>query len=223
MTNQMHHIIKKKAKVTKSSSPDVSKEMFREKIKKGEKIILDLGSGPIERTDRISVDLLDLLGVDIVADLEKGLSFAPDNSVDEIHSKSFLEHIDNFDLLMREMHRVLKPGGMVYIFVPHFSNPYYYSDPTHKRFFGYYTFYYYSKNQEKLKRQVPEFYNDIDFEVVSQKLYFTGTFFIPMLFKKYILGKLVNLNPRCQEFYEAHLSNIFSCYGMDVVLKVNKK
>ncbi|PCI21345.1 hypothetical protein COB64_00480 [Candidatus Wolfebacteria bacterium] len=203
MANQIHHIIK-------------------DKIEKGEKIILDLGSGPTSRTDRITVDMLPLSGIDIVADLEKGLSFAPDNSVDEIHSKSFFEHVDNFDLLMREMHRVLKPGGMIYIFVPHFSNPYYYSDPTHKRFFGYYTFYYYSKNQDKLTRQVPSFYTDLDFEVVSQWLYFSGTFFIPMVFKKYILGKIVNLHVRTQEFYEAHLSNTFSCYGMDIILKVRK-
>src|SRR5688572_6280473 len=97
------------------------------RIRSGERIILELGCGKAPQAGRIGVDLLDLPGVDIVADLEQGLPYMPDASVDEIHSRSLLEHLDNFENLMREMVRVLKPGGTCHIFVPHFSNPYYYS------------------------------------------------------------------------------------------------
>jgi len=61
----------------------------------GEKIIIELGCGPRKKEGRIGIDAVDLPGVDIVADLEKGFPFLPDNSVDQIHCRSFLEHIKN--------------------------------------------------------------------------------------------------------------------------------
>jgi len=48
-----------------------------------------------------------LPGVDIVADIEDGLDFIPDGSVDEIYSHSVFEHIQNFEKLMSEIVRVL--------------------------------------------------------------------------------------------------------------------
>ena len=101
-----------------------------------EPLVIDLGCGRKKKEGRIAIDKVDLPHVDIVADIEEGLPFLPNNSVNEIHCKSVLEHIDNFEYLMREILRVLKQDGKAHIFVPHFSNPYYYSDYTHKRHFG---------------------------------------------------------------------------------------
>ena len=110
-----------------------------------QRVIIELGCGPNKTAaDVIGIDLLPLPGVDIVHNTEEGLHFIPDNSVDEISSSHFLEHIVNFESLMKEIHRVLKPGGLNKVTVPHFSNPHYYSDFTHKRFFGLYTFDYFS-------------------------------------------------------------------------------
>jgi len=85
-------------------------------------IILELGAAG-KKDGRISIDHLNLPGVDIVANLEEGLSFLPDYSVDAIHSSSFLEHIDNLDLLMQEMWRVLKPTGKNISLFRYFSQP----------------------------------------------------------------------------------------------------
>lgn len=183
-----------------------------------EKVILNLGGGKNRIPGVINVDRIDLPEVDIVADLENGLEFMPDNSVDEIRCRSFLEHIDNLERLMAEIYRVLKKDGLVKIFVPHFTNPYYYSDFTHKRPFGYYTFYYFSKNQRTLLRKVPTFYNNIDFMVVSQKLIFNS------VLRRYHLCNrfnewFFNLNTRLQEIYEAFFSPFTPCYGLEVVLK----
>ena len=121
-------------------------------INSKEKIIIELGCGARKKEGRIGIDAVDLPCVDIVADLEKGLAFLPDNSVDQIHCKHFLEHIKNFENLMAEMVRVLKRDGTANISVPHFSNPYYYSDYTHKRFFGLYSFYYFADNEDQPRR-----------------------------------------------------------------------
>lgn len=100
----------------------------------GKRVVVELGCGPRKKEGRIGIDKLDLPNVDIVSDLEDGLSFMPDKSVDEIHCRSILEHIENFENLVRDIVRVLKSNGTARVFVPHFSNPYYYSDYTHKRF-----------------------------------------------------------------------------------------
>ncbi|NQT04147.1 MAG: class I SAM-dependent methyltransferase, partial [Planctomycetes bacterium] len=98
--------------------------------KSTEPVIIELGSGPSKKPGRIGIDHIDLPNVDIVADMEEGLPFLPDDSVDEIYCRSVLEHIQNFEALMREIVRVLKKNGKAHVFVPHFSNPFYYSDYT---------------------------------------------------------------------------------------------
>jgi SAM-dependent methyltransferase len=40
------------------------------------------------------------------------------NYFDEIHSYDVLEHVEDFELSLRELDRVLKPGGKIYITVP---------------------------------------------------------------------------------------------------------
>ena len=183
-------------------------------------IILELGAAG-KKDGRISIDHLNLPGVDIVANLEEGLSFLPDYSVDAIHSNSFLEHIDNLDLLMQEMWRVLKPTGKKHLFVPHFSNPYHYSDYTHKRFFGLYSFEYFSKSNYGFNRKVPQFYNDNSFVTESIKLVFKSPWKYRNKFRKKF-GKLINSSKWLQEYYEENLCYVIPCYGIKVVLRPNK-
>lgn len=183
------------------------------------KVILELGCGPQKRNGRIGIDALDLPGVDIVANLEDGLPFLPDQCVDEIHSHSLLEHIRNFESLMREMVRVLKPRGVVHCFVPHFSNPYFYSDYTHRGFFGYYTFFYFCDAEDQPTRKVPSFYHDIRIKVTSIQLVFDSPFRGRRTFKR-AFGRVINWKQSLQEFYEENLCYIVPCYGLQVSFEV---
>src|SRR3972149_2272613 len=185
-------------------------------IKSGKKVVLELGCGPHRKEGRIGIDRLDLPSVDIVSDLEDGLFFLPDKSVDEVHCRSVLEHIENFENLMQEIVRVLKSDGTAHIFVPHFSNPYFYSDYTHKRFFGLYTFYYFVDTRRQLKRKVPDFYTDFRINVISHQLVFKSPFFFRGKNKK-IIGFIFNCHRSLQEFYEENLCYIFPCYGIKIV------
>ncbi len=90
----------------------------------------------------MTVDALAFDGVDVVGDVFAALATLPGASVDEIHSYHFLEHVASFKDIVVEMARVLKPGGLLHAVVPHFSNPYYYSDYTHRTPFGLYSFSY---------------------------------------------------------------------------------
>jgi len=190
-------------------------------IKSDAPVIVELGCGQKKKTGRITVDKLDLPNVDIVADLENGLAFLPDNSVDQINGRSVFEHIENFENLMREIVRVLKKKGTAQIFVSHFSNPYYYSDYTHKMFFGLYTFYYFVETKHQPKRKIPNFYTDIRIRIVSQRLVFTSPFWLRRRIKK-LFGLVVNCHRSIQEFYEENLCYMFPCYGIEIVFTPSK-
>lgn len=189
---------------------------LKEKLGSGEPLILELGCGPAKKEGRIGIDRIDLPGVDIVADINEGFPYLPDQSVDEIHSRSLLEHVDQLDGVMREIVRVLKKNGRKYAFVPHFSNPYYYSDHTHSKFFGLYTFYYFVDPECQLYRKVPHFYTDVRIRILSQKLVFQSSF-RGVNFLKKIFGKLINSHPILQEFYEENLCYLIPCYGINIV------
>jgi SAM-dependent methyltransferase len=184
-------------------------------LQSSEKVIIELGCGPQKQKGRIGIDALDLPGVDVVANLDNGLPFLPDHCVDEIHSSSLLEHIKNLELLMREMLRVLKPEGVIHCFVPHFSNPYFYSDYTHSRFFGYYTFFYFCDTEDQPTRKVPCFYHDIRIKITSIQLVFDSPFRGRQIFKR-IFGNFVNWKQLLQEFYEENLCYFVPCYGIQV-------
>lgn len=187
-------------------------------IQQGRPIILELGCGRKKSEGTITVDKINLPNVDIVADLEKGLDFLPDKTVDEIHCRSVLEHIDNFENLIREFVRVLKQDGKAFVFVPHFSNPYFYSDYTHKRHFGLYSFYYFVESQKQLKRKVPNFYKDIRIEILKLRLVFSSPFWISRQLKK-LISFIVNSHRCLMEFYELHLCYFCPCYGIELIFR----
>lgn len=173
-------------------------------------IKIDIGCGPNKKEGCLGIDKIDISGVDIVANLENGLGFLPDNSVDEIYTTHFLEHIENFELMMSEFHRVLKPAGKAFIKVPHFSSPHYYSDFTHKRFFGYYTFYYFCENQTKIARKTPVFYTKTRFNIINQRFFFGYVIFHIKVLRK-LAEYLFNMNTFTQELYERAFCFILPC------------
>ena len=182
----------------------------------GHPVVLDLGCGRHKRPGAIGIDRVDLPGVDIVADIEEGLGFLPDACADEVYAFSCLEHMQNFEHLVAEIVRVLKKDGRAVVQVPHFSNPYYYSDPTHKRFFGLYSFYYFVEMKDQPKRKVPDYYFPVRIKVVSQKLLFASPFLVGKVFKR-LLQVVFNLGTVVQEFYEENFCYLFPCSTIEVV------
>ena len=69
-----------------------------------------------------------------VADIEKeGIPFL-DNTFDFVYSKSVIEHFYNPEILVKEMYRVLKPGGVSITLCPAWEYNYkiYFEDYTHR-------------------------------------------------------------------------------------------
>lgn len=191
-------------------------------LDKQAKIIVELGCGQHKQIqEAIGIDMLDNENVDIVADINKGLGFFNDNSIDLIFSSHFLEHVEDLGFVMKEMHRVLKPGGKVTGLVPHFSNPYYYSDYTHINPFGLYSFSYFSKDHF-FKRKVPVFYNELDFKINSIKLVFYSPFKLLNVFRK-MYTLIFNSSLVFTEWYEAFWCKIIPAHEIKFELEKKAK
>jgi SAM-dependent methyltransferase len=92
-------------------------EKFIETYVSKDKICLNIGSGNSHvSNDVYNVDIFAYENVDIVCDIED-LPFE-DNSIDVILNIAVLEHVPNPQKVMDEIHRVLKPDGIVYTAFP---------------------------------------------------------------------------------------------------------
>lgn len=198
----------------------LDKKSFLDRIENFPNVVLELGCGNHKKVDgSIGIDALDYDCVDIVGDIYEVLARMPNSSVDAVYSYHFFEHVADLSLLMEELARVLKDGGLLEVVVPHFSNPYFYSDYTHKSFFGLYSFSYFSKDNI-LKREVPTYGKSIKFDLSNVNLVFKSP--RPFYFRyiiKFIVGIVFNLNNYMKEFYEENLCYIFPCYEVKYSLK----
>jgi SAM-dependent methyltransferase len=93
---------------------------------------LNLGCGTDIRADHVNLDVAPLEGVDVVHDIAETPWPLADAEFDEVLCLSVLEHVPMVPAL-REIHRVLKPGGRAVLSVPHFTAADTWSDPTHIR------------------------------------------------------------------------------------------
>lgn len=95
---------------------------------------LDIGCGRNKRAGSVGLDCMALPGVDVVADLANGLPFV-DETFEAVFANQVLEHVRDLVALVREVHRVLKPGGVFVVHVPYFRSAWAHIDPTHVRSF----------------------------------------------------------------------------------------
>jgi predicted SAM-dependent methyltransferase len=175
---------------------------------------LDIGCGPRKRNPGyIGIDALDFEGVDLVGDVFEVLKEFPNGCVDAVFSAHFFEHIPGVDKLLIENGRILKPGGKVKIIVPHFSNPYFYSDYTHRNFFGLYSMSYLA-TENLFKRKVPQYQVDTVFQVTNVYMRFQSPFYIRSLFYR-LYGKLINCSYYLKELYEENFSRLVYCYEIE--------
>ena len=108
---------------------------------------LNLGSGQSPKEEGwLNVDIIQTENVDVVCDLSKGTFPWKDNSVGEVKSSHFLEHLDGGERihLFNELYRILTPEiknsigevlcppGKAQFVVPYYSSMRSIQDPTHK-------------------------------------------------------------------------------------------
>ena len=88
-------------------------------IDSADPVRLHIGSGNVRLKGWINIDVQPLPGVDVIADVTRGLDF-PDSEAEAVFSEHFLEHLALDDALrfLAEVHRVLAPGAWLRLSTP---------------------------------------------------------------------------------------------------------
>jgi len=96
-------------------------------------IKINVGCGGDYLPGYVNVDVDPAIKADLYCDINVHLPY-PSNSVDFIKAFDILEHLDVRGV--KEIYRVLRVGGLLYIRVPHYLCRNAYSDFTHSHYFN---------------------------------------------------------------------------------------
>lgn len=174
---------------------------------------LRLGCGRDTQPGCVNVDIVPLPNVDVVHDLNELPWPFEDAAFGHVECIDILEHVEDVTAAMREIHRVLVPGGTLRVEGPHFTSYTWPTDPTHRRAFAINTFEFYTKSSFMGR----DYYFDFAFrEVVRRHIRFQRVIYQPW---NWIVEAIVNAHRRVQSYYEAtFLARLFPAHKIEVVL-----
>lgn len=165
--------------------------------------ILDVGCGANKTEGAIGLDNNPRTGADVIHDLgDLPYPFA-DDEFDLVVSNHVVEHVPDVMAFIGELHRVTRNGGTIKLLTPHYTNPDWPNDPTHRNHINSYTF-----NTFMPGRQVFDFYTDIQLMPVRCHVS------LLKLWKVLGVQFLVNLDQTwpsmrfTRKFWEHYLSNL---------------
>ena len=165
--------------------------------------ILDVGCGANKTAGAIGLDNNPRTAADVIHDLgDIPYPFA-DNEFDLVVSNHVVEHVPDVMAFIGELHRVTRHRGRIKLITPHYTNPDWPNDPTHRNHINSYTF-----NTFIAGREVFDFYTDIQLRPVS-------TYVSLLSLWKYLgIEFLVNMDQKAngfrflRKFWEQYLSYI---------------
>jgi len=126
---------------------------------------LDLGCGRHKVPGTLGVDRARLPGVDLVVDLDSVPYPFAANTFETVYCFHVLEHLTDWIAALREINRILHPGGVIHVRVPYFASPTSFCDPTHKHFFAYETFDYFTPDGQTSFSTLNYYFPDLRFAV----------------------------------------------------------
>lgn len=94
--------------------------------------VLDIGCGAHKTPGAIGMDVNPRTAADVIYDLNCVPYPYLDNSFDEVIGRHVIEHVDCLLDVVSEIHRITKPGGVIKFLAPHYTNPDWATDPTHR-------------------------------------------------------------------------------------------
>lgn len=167
---------------------------------------LNLGCGYDLRPGYVNIDAVSY-GENLVHDLNHVPYPFPDHTFDEVVCRHILEHLREFHPVVRELHRICRPGARILVAAPFFLSTKFYGEPDHRIPFSIRTF----DNYEDLRTRRLKWYegwkrhhrtnfnSGVWFEIMSKRFHVSN---IPPLSW---LDLLVNLEPVLYERLCGHL------------------
>ncbi len=167
------------------------------------KRVLDIGCGTNKVPGAVGMDINPRTAADVIHDLDELPYPFADDEFDEVIGRHVIEHVREPMAVMRELHRITRAGGVVKLVAPHWTNPDFATDLTHRNHLNSYSF----RNLTE-DRAVFDFYTDARFR--QQRVYVS----ILNLWKPLGFEFFINLDQRfprlrfLRKFWEQYLNAI---------------
>lgn len=180
--------------------------------------VLDIGCGANKVPGAIGMDINPRTSADVIHDLDDLPYPFPDGQFDEVIGRHVIEHVHDPMAVMCELHRITRNGGVVKLVAPHWTNPDFATDLTHRNHLNSYSF----RNLTD-DRAVFPFYTDVRFRQLGTRVTLLN------LWKVTGLEFLINLDNRfpslrfIRKFWEQYLNAIVRGKEIHFDLEVVKK
>lgn len=156
--------------------------------------ILDVGCGLRKYPGSIGLDRNPASRADVLADLDRFPYPFRDSVFDQVRAVHVIEHVADVVRSIEEFHRLLKPGGRLYIVTPHYSDFSSFCDPTHRWHLSSFSFRYFGPDHGGFG-----YYSPVRFREISVRVRL-------LAFWRYLgLELLVNRFRRFRLFWEHYL------------------
>ena len=175
--------------------------------------VLDIGCGTNRVPGAIGMDVNPRSAADIIHDLDDLPYPFADNQFDEVVGLHVIEHVRDPMAVMVELHRITRPGGLIRLVAPHWTNPDFATDLTHRNHLNSYSF----RNLIE-GREVFPFYTDARFRQRKTRVTLLNLW---KLFGLELLINLDNLYPRMRflrKFWEQYANAIVR--GKEIIFEL---
>jgi 2-polyprenyl-3-methyl-5-hydroxy-6-metoxy-1,4-benzoquinol methylase len=116
------------AERTNATEPETPARTFGERAPK----VLDIGCGKHKTPGAVGLDNNPRTGADVIHSLDEVPYPFADNEFDMVIGNQVIEHVEDVLAVMAELYRITRPGGIIRLDTPHYSDIASYTDPTHK-------------------------------------------------------------------------------------------
>jgi SAM-dependent methyltransferase len=127
--------------------------------------VLDIGCGVNKIPGAIGMDINPRTAADVIHDLDDLPYPFKDDEFDLVIGRHVIEHVRDPLRVMAELHRITRAGGIVKLVVPHWTNPDWATDLTHRNHLNSYSF----RNLTD-ERAVFPFYTDVRFRQLRARV-----------------------------------------------------
>ncbi|MFQ3581551.1 MAG: methyltransferase domain-containing protein [Chloracidobacterium sp.] len=102
--------------------------------------VLDIGCGRHKTPGAVGLDANPQVDADVVHDLDDVPYPFAESSFDAVIGRHVIEHVQAPLAVITELHRIVRPGGWVLLVAPHWTNPDFATDLTHRNHLNSYSF-----------------------------------------------------------------------------------
>ena len=173
--------------------------------------ILDVGCGIKKFPGSIGLDNNPRTAADVIADLDRHPYPFRDSSFDGLRAIHVIEHVGDVIRTMEEFHRIVRPGGVVRIETPHYTDFSSFCDPTHRWHLNSYSFRYFGTDDAGFG-----YYTKVKFRERKVRVKLLA------LWRYLGFELLVNLFPRFRRFWEFYLCFVIRGKVMEFEFEVLK-